>query len=243
MSALVEPRIKHPEKMITQEHSFAKKMYLVCYNSFMFSGFLYAFLTLAFKYATEGDEFVPKAFPSVGYVFKFLQLVSIIEVLNPLFGFTKGSIVEATIQVFGRLIFLFLMIDAEPRMQTNPVVFYLLLTYASIEIVRYPYYLFRVFDKDVGVVTWLRYSIWVPLYPIGLISEATLAYRCIPFFEETGKFSVQLPNEYNLSFYFPNMIRAYLLIGFFPFSYTQMIHMYNQRCKRLGAQQNKSKLS
>jgi len=243
-------RSKYPEayeKLQKEELGFVsdskRRIYLFCYNTFMFCGFLYAFLILTIKYSAEQDEFVPKAFQTVGNIFKFLQLMSILEVLNPLFGYTKGSLFEATIQVGGRLIWLFVMIDSEPRMQEKPVVFYLLLVYASIEIVRYPYYLFRVYDMEVGILTWLRYTIWVPLYPIGFICEGVIALRNIPYFEETEQFSVQLPNKYNLSFYFPNMIRAYLLFGFFPLLYTQMWHMYKLRCKRLGIKQHKSNVS
>jgi len=243
-------RTKYPEayeKLQKEELGFVseskRRIYLFIYNTFMFCGFLYAFLILTIKYSREQEEFLPKAFSTVGNVFKFLQLMSILEILNPLFGYTKGSVFEATIQVGGRLIFLFIMIDSEPRMQEKPVVFYLLLTYASIEIVRYPYYLFRVYDMEVGFLTWLRYTIWVPLYPLGFICEGVIALRNIPYFEETEKFSVLLPNQYNLSFYFPNMIRAYLLFGFFPLLYTQMWHMYKLRCKRLGIKQHKSNMS
>jgi hypothetical protein len=35
--------------------------------------------------------------------------------------------------------------------------------------------------------------------------------------------------RWNISFYFPNLIRAYLLFGFFPLLYTQMWHMYQLR--------------
>ena len=41
-------------------------------------------------------------------------------------------------------------------MQTKPVVFYLFMTYCVIELVRYPYYLLRVYDMDIGLITWLR---------------------------------------------------------------------------------------
>ena len=72
------------------------------------------------------------------------------QVLNPLFGYTKGSVVEAALQVskiqnFGSLLFqvtgrniwIFALIDSEPRMQTKPVVFYLFMTYSIIEIFRF----------------------------------------------------------------------------------------------------------
>ncbi|XP_023336938.1 very-long-chain (3R)-3-hydroxyacyl-CoA dehydratase [Eurytemora carolleeae] len=240
-------RTKYPEayeKLQKEEFGFVseskRRIYLFCYNIFMFCGFLYAFLVLTLNYSKNPDEFVPKAFETVGGIFKFLQLLMILEILNPLFGYTKGSVYEATIQVGGRLIFLFLLIDSEPRMQDKPVVFYLLMTYSSVEIVRYPYYLFRVYDMDIGLITWLRYTIWIPLYPIGFICEGVIALRNIPYFEETEQFSVLLPNRWNFAFYFPNLIRFYLLFGFFPLLYTQMWHMYQLRCKRLGIKQHKS---
>ena len=37
----------------------------------------------------EQEAFMPKAWQTVGNTFKFLQLMSILEVLNPLFGYTK----------------------------------------------------------------------------------------------------------------------------------------------------------
>ena len=40
------------------------------------------------------------------------------------------------LQVTGRNIWIFALIDSEPRMQTKPVVFYLFMTYAIIEIFR-----------------------------------------------------------------------------------------------------------
>jgi len=206
-----------------------RKAYLGCYNLFMFCGFVYVLTVMSFRYYNEQEEFIPKCYETVGNVFKFLHLLMFLEVLNPLFGYTKGSIFEALIQVCGRNIWLLALIDSEPRMQTKPVVFYLFMTYASVEIIRYPYYLLRIWDMESGLITWLRYTIWIPLYPIGFICEGVVALRDIPFFEETETFSILLPNKWNFAFYFPNVIRFYLLLGFFPMLYTQMWHMYNLR--------------
>jgi hypothetical protein len=41
------------------------------------------------------------------------------------------------LQVSGRAMVLFAMIEAEPRMQTKPVVFYLFIVWSLIEVVRY----------------------------------------------------------------------------------------------------------
>ncbi len=79
-----------------------------------------------------------------------------------------------------------------------------------------------------------RYTLWVPLYPVGFVCEGVIALRDIPYFEETGRFSYPLPNSWNLSFHFPTVLRLYLLLFFFPLLYTMMNHMYRQRCKKLG---------
>merc|ERR1711915_270943 len=206
----------------------------------MFCGFLYAMTIIIIKYIKEGDEFIPKAYETLGNIFKFLHLLMFLEVLNPLFGYTKGSVTEAFLQVLGRNIWILILIDGEERMQSKPVVFYLFMAYATIEIVRYPYYLLRVWDVENGFLTWLRYTIWIPLYPVGFICEGVIALRDIPFFEETEKFSILLPNKWNIGLYFPNVIRFYLLFGFFPMLYNQMWHMYSLRCKKLGIKQHKS---
>merc|ERR1719400_284581 len=145
---------------------------------------------------------------------------------------------ETTIQVVGRNIWILALISGEERMQSKPVVFYLFMTYATIEIVRYPYYMLRVYDIDFGLITWLRYTLWIPLYPIGFICEGVIALRDIPYFEETERFSVSLPNKANFAFYFPNMLRFYLLFCYFPIMYNMMQHMYRSRCKKLSIQQH-----
>jgi len=240
-------RTKYPdayEKLQKEELGFLneswRKCYLFVYNLFMFCGFLYALIVMSLKYSADQEGFPAECWETVGNIFKFLHLLMFLEVLNPLFGYTKGSVVEAAIQVTGRNIWIFALIDSEPRMQTKPVVFYLFMTYSVIEIFRYPYYLLSINGHSFGLLTWFRYTLWIPLYPLGFICEGVIALRNIPYFEETDKFSILLPNKWNISFYFPNAIRFYLLFGFFPMLYTQMWHMYQLRCKKLGIKQHKS---
>ena len=85
---------------------------------------------------------------------------------------------HGSIQVTGRNIWIFALIDSEPRMQTKPVVFYLFMTYSVIEIFRlrqliflvknrrqtdqvpllfrYPYYLLSINGHSFGLLTWFR---------------------------------------------------------------------------------------
>ena len=211
-----------------------KKVYLFMYNMFMFCGFLYVVSVLTLRYSRLGEDFVPTTWNALGNLMKMLHLMMVLEILHPLFGYTKGSVVEAAMQIGFRNFVLLLLIDAEPRMQEKPVVFYIFIIYSVIELVRYPYYMLRVTGVDVGLITWLRYTLWIPLYPAGFICEGVIMLRNIPYFEETEKFSVSLPNEWNFAFHFPSLLRVYLLFFFFPALYAMMNHMYNMRCKKLG---------
>ena len=57
----------------------------------------------------------------------------------------------------------------------------------------------------------LRYTIWIPLYPAGFICEGVIFLRNIPYYEETKKFTIELPNNFNFSFHFPTLLRFYLV--------------------------------
>jgi len=211
-----------------------KKLYLFSHNLLMFLGFAYALTVMSSSYLADPDHFPAECWSTVGDLFKVLHVLMYLEVLNPLLGLTKGSVPTAMIQVSGRNIFLWILIGNEERMQSQNFVFYLFMTYSSIEVFRYPYYILSICDKNQRVLTWLRYSLWIPLYPIGFICEGVIAYKSIIYLEETQRFSLLLPNSWNIGFHPPNLIRFYLLFGFFPMLYNQMCHMYNLRCKKLG---------
>lgn len=177
----------------------------------------------------------------VGSPFKFIQLLQFLEVMHPLFGYTKSSVLVSFLQTGGRAFVLFLMIDAEPRMQTKPVVFYLFLIWSTIEIVRYPYYITQLLNVEISFLTWLRYTLWIPLYPLGFVCEGIIMLRNIPYFEETQKFTISLPNSYNFALHFPTVIRVYLLFLLLPGLYAIMSRMNKIRSRKLRKPEIKKK--
>lgn len=161
--------------------------------------------------------------------------------MHPLFGYTKSSMLVSFLQTGGRAFILFLMIDAEPRMQTKPVIFYLFLVWSTVEIVRYPYYITQLLNVEISFLKWLRYTIWIPLYPLGFLCEGIIMLRNIPYFEETQKFTVSLPNSYNFTLHFPSVIRLYLLFLLLPLMYTLMSRMNQLRSRKLRKAETKKK--
>ncbi|KAG6446052.1 very-long-chain (3R)-3-hydroxyacyl-CoA dehydratase isoform X2 [Manduca sexta] len=210
-----------------------KKVYLIIYNLFQFVGFMYVLAVMGVRYAKLEYDSVADTYEHVGPAMKFLQLMQYLEVMHPLFGYTKGGPLMPFLQISGRAFVLFAMIEAEPRMQTKPVVFYLFIVWATIEIVRYPFYIAQLYKKEIYILTWLRYTLWIPLYPIGVVCEAIVILRNIPYFEETQRLTVSLPNTWNFAFHMPTFMRVYLLLLTFPGMYTVMSHMYKLRTVKL----------
>ncbi|KAG5680151.1 hypothetical protein PVAND_009676 [Polypedilum vanderplanki] len=218
-----------------------KKVYLILYNLFQFVGFTYILVVMGIRYSRDGVHSIPGTYEAVGNAFKFIQLLQYLEVMHPIFGYTKGGALVPFLQVTGRNFILFIMLDYEPRMLTKPVVFYLFLVWASIEIVRYPYYLTQLFKFEIGLLTWLRYSLWIPLYPLGVLCEGIIILRNIPYFEETKRLSMTLPNKWNFTFDMPTFLYLYISFLILPGIIFIMSHMQKVRTKKLGGRKKSAK--
>lgn len=113
-----------------------KKVYLIFYNLFMFVGFFYICLVMSVRYLRDGIDSIPGTYDAVGGAMKFIQLLQFLEVMHSMFGYTKTFLLASFLQVGGRNLILFALIEAEPRLQPKPVVFYLFAVWSAIEIVR-----------------------------------------------------------------------------------------------------------
>lgn len=113
-----------------------KKVYLIIYNLSMFIGFLYVYSVILVRYFRDGVNSMAGTYDAVGSALKFVQICQWLEVMHPLFGYTKGGMFASFMQTGGRTVVLFCLIEAEPRMQTKPVVFYLFLVWSTIELIR-----------------------------------------------------------------------------------------------------------
>lgn len=211
-----------------------KIAYLIIYNLFQFIGYLFILVVIWIGLHRDGyEKSVKTVYSNVGNAMKFCQLLQYLEVMHPMFGYTKGSPLFPFMQVSGRNFVLFMMIEAEPRIQTKPVILYLFICWSVIECVRYPYYVLSLVKHEIGLLTWIRYTIWIPLYPLGALCEGIILLRNIPYFEETKRFNVSMPNKWNFTFCMCTFIKFYILFGLLPGIYFLMKYMASTRAKKL----------
>lgn len=227
------------DELHKQEYGYRKEqgklVYLIFYNLSMFIGFIYILIVIGIRYYRDGNKSVEGTYTAVGDAFKFCQLLQYLEVMHPLFGYTKGSPLLPFIQITGRAFVLFLMIDQSTiGIQTKPVVFYLFLCWSLIEVIRYPYYIISLLKRKINLITWLRYTIWIPLFPLGVLFESVIILRHIPHYELTQRYSIQMPNIWNFTFDMSIFLKIYIFFFIIPGFYFIMNHLSTLRRKKLG---------
>lgn len=106
---------------------------------------------------------------------------------------------------------------------------------------RYPFYLSQLLKKENAILTWLRYTVWVVLYPIGFTCEAIVLYFLLLQADRTGLWSVELPNVWNFTFHFATVLRIIFLTLYVPGCYSLLTYMYRVRKQKLGKRTISSK--
>ncbi|KAH0620085.1 hypothetical protein JD844_014673 [Phrynosoma platyrhinos] len=177
-------------------------------------------------------------FHATADVMYFSQMLAVMEIVNTLTGLVRAPLAPVLIQVSGRNFILFLVLGGEEEMQSKAVVFFVFYIWSMTEIFRYPFYMLSCIDIEWKILTWIRYSIWIPLYPLGILAEAVSVIQAIPVFNNTGRFSFSLPYPLSITIPFSLFLQLYLVFLFLvPF--VNFRHLYKQRKRRLGPKKRK----
>ena len=164
-------------------HTFST-VYLILYNSFQTVLWAYIIFISVFTYLENEVMFWELVSP---YVMLAVGL-GWMESLHAVLGLVKGTPASAAIQSFGRshsllipytfysaqrnypLVYLgsFTKIEATVKVPVLPILF---VVWGLSEIIRYPWYTLTSLGLCPKFLTWLRYSAFIILYPIGILGE------------------------------------------------------------------------
>ncbi|KAL7980190.1 hypothetical protein Chor_001458, partial [Crotalus horridus] len=212
-----------------------KRGYLFMYNLVQFLGYSWIFVNMTVRLFMLGkgkwhifwfslstcprswsgfkDSF-SDTFHMSGDMMYFCQMFSVMEIVNALIGLIKTPLAPLCLQIFGRNFTLFVVLGSLEEMQSKAVVFFIFYIWSTVEIIRYPYYLLSSIDIEWKILTWLRYSIWMPLYPLGMLAEAVAVIQAVPVFNSTGKFSFTLNYPLSITVPFSVFLQLNLIIFF-----------------------------
>ncbi|CAB1331773.1 unnamed protein product [Coregonus sp. 'balchen'] len=223
-----------------------KKGFLFTYNLVQFLGFSWIFVNMTIRLIVLGQDSLYDTFYTISDVMFFCQILASVEVLNAMFGVVKTAVVPAFIQVVGRNFILFIIFGSLDEMHNKAVVFFVFYLWSSIEMFRYPFYMLGCIDTEWKTITWLRYTIWIPLYPLGVLAEAVAVVQSISVFDQSRLFSIPLPKALGLG---SSVSFSYVLYSItsrssgFSLRYWLLInvrHLYKQRKKRFRTKKRKS---
>ncbi|KAG7522698.1 hypothetical protein JOB18_028760 [Solea senegalensis] len=205
-----------------------KTGYLFVYNLVQFLGFSWIFVNMTVRLFIFGQDSLYDTFHTISDMMFFCQSLAVVEVLNAAFGIVRTGVVPTLIQVVGRNFILFVIFGGVEEMHNQPVVFFVFYLWSAIEIFRYPFYMLGCFNTEWKTLTWLRYTIWMPLYPFGVVAEAVAVIQSIPHFYKTELLSIPLPKAIGTSINFSYVLYVYLVLLFLGLLFN-FRHLYKQR--------------
>ena len=161
------------------------------------------------------------------------QLLSFAEVMHAAMGVTKSPTSAALMQWAGRTHCLKCALDSVRSSHGTPAATALILAWAMTEVIRYPSYVGSLVGVNPKWLTWLRYTVFVPLYPLGAGAEMKLMYDARAYARKTKMYAIEMPNAFNLAFDYPSFLNGLLVVYPFLF-YSLYAYMFAQRRKKLG---------
>lgn len=169
----------------------------------------------AFNY--DVGRAAPSFYDAIGDALKIVQTAALLEILHAASGLVRASALVTFLQVFGRLNVLWGATALAASAQRHWSFSLMAAAWAAVEIPRYTFYLWKLLAdpatrvKQPGLsdaassnvpyfLTWLRYSMFIVLYPAGIIGELGQIFCALPLIERERPFSAALPNTYNFAF-------------------------------------------
>uniref|UniRef100_A0A7S3EME0 very-long-chain (3R)-3-hydroxyacyl-CoA dehydratase n=1 Tax=Rhodosorus marinus TaxID=101924 RepID=A0A7S3EME0_9RHOD len=171
------------------------------------------------------------AWSAVEWSLKISQTAAVLEILHCLLGLVRASVFSTILQVSSRIYILWVVADPFHDAVGQFLAFKtMVLAWSLTEIPRYAYFAIGQVQKPPKWMTWLRYSSFMPLYPLGAASEAACLYTVLPLIKEARPYSIYMPNTLNfaLDSYFTSICSLLIYIPGLPFMYS---HMIGQRAK------------
>eukprot|EP00455_Lapot_gusevi_P016727 TRINITY_DN186_c0_g1_i1.p1 TRINITY_DN186_c0_g1~~TRINITY_DN186_c0_g1_i1.p1 ORF type:complete len:218 (-),score=31.74 TRINITY_DN186_c0_g1_i1:82-735(-) len=207
-----------------------KNLYLVTYNVLLSLSWL---ATLSIALSHLNSQGLEGLWERIELPLKVSQTAAIMEVFHSLFGLVRSPIATTVMQVSSRLGLLWAVCN--PIQDTH--VFWgfalMVVSWCLVEVPRYAFYATKIFEITPYWLLWLRYSLFIILYPTGISGELLCIWKALPLIQQSQMWSIAMPNAINFgfSFYWCVLICTALYV---PGSPVLFSHMLAQRKKELN---------
>lgn len=145
------------------------RAYLLVYNSACCAGWLFCVvraLALSAAFASAGDIYA-----AVGQVLVASQTAMLLEILHSLLGLVPSPVATVAIQVGSRIFIVWGHLYWVPACQQHWSLVLMIVSWGVTEVVRYAFYFCGLLGFVPYPLFWLRYSLFMVLYPTGITGE------------------------------------------------------------------------
>lgn len=160
------------------EGQFPQWVYLIGYNTI--SALLWCFVlsrTVVTALTTDGLD---EVYPALRIWVLIAQSFAALDILHSAIGLVHAPLLTTAVQVAGRSTVLWIVIEQYPSAALSPFYPWMVLAWSAADTVRYSYFATRlVGGHQYQNLTWLRYSAFYVLYPIGIASEVGVVYNAV----------------------------------------------------------------
>ncbi|NXO03820.1 HACD4 dehydratase, partial [Rhinopomastus cyanomelas] len=222
--------------------SFTMNSYLFAYDLMQFCGHSWIFTNMIIRFMSFGKDSLADTFYSIGLVMRLCQLLSVLEILHILIGIDKSRLFPRILQITERIIVLFVVINSQEEVQGKYVVCVLFFLWNVLDVIRYTYNMLSRTGIYYLPLTWLNFSLCIPVYPFLVLAEAFAICVSLPYFESFGTYSIKLLFPFAFSIYFPYVLKVYLLVLFIGMSFI-IQNLFSERKAHLGTGNIKKKRS
>lgn len=200
-------------------------LYLFTYNSVQAGGWTVALIKLLTN--VSSTKSIDGTYDAAGQLICLLQLFSVMEVFHGAIGIVPTKVLPVLMQWGGRTHFVAAIVCQIPEVQKLPTVFVTFAAWSLSEVIRYPQYALNAVGHCPGWLTWLRYSAFVVLYPIGAIfGEVLTMYHALSYIKKKHLYG-NLFDKLPFSYY--SFVMA--LLACYPFFVDDAIHVHVQTKK------------
>ncbi|KAF1830882.1 PTPLA-domain-containing protein [Decorospora gaudefroyi] len=198
-----------------------RSLYLTLYNALLLTLWTKILtLTLTNIYQTTNPS-TRSIFSATAAPTRWTQTLSLLEILHAANGLINSPVSSTAIQTLTRTIQVWMVWYFFPDTTSTSVTYVaLVLAWSVADCIRYSYLLLNMYGVAPAWLTWLRYTMFFVLYPVGIGSEWWLLYCVV----EPGR---RVRGWIPLVFYVCLML-------YFPGAYRMYTYMMKQRKKRIG---------
>ncbi|KAE9620508.1 putative very-long-chain (3R)-3-hydroxyacyl-CoA dehydratase [Lupinus albus] len=204
-------------------------LYLLSYNSIQALGWTVSLTKILYNLFSNSS--LHTSYASSGHLISFLQCAAFLEVIHGAIGLVPSGALLPLMQWGGRTHFLLAVVAKLDEVQELPSVFITFLAWSISEVIRYSHYAFSCTGNCPSWITYLRYTAFIVLYPIGVgPGEMWLMYQALPIVKKKTTYSDFFSG---LPFSYYDFLRVVLLV--YPFLWLKLyLHMFKQRRTKLN---------